>query len=350
MITFDEVTKEFPGGTVAVDNLSIELPTGEITVFVGPSGCGKTTSLRMINRTIEPTSGTISIDGEDVTNQDAALLRRKIGYVIQNAGLFPHRTVVDNIATVPLLNGVNKKQAREQAAELLTRVGLDESMANRYPNQLSGGQQQRVGVARALAADPPVMLMDEPFSAVDPIVRDGLQKEFLRLQAELGKTIAFVTHDIDEAIKLGDKVAIFRVGGHLAQVGAPQELLDDPADDFVADFVGRDRGFRGLSFVTAEKLEVEPVSSYVDRPLADGRLVLDDDGRPQGWSVDGQDDLRPLPATFTTDDTLRLVTDLAITSPAGAAVRVDTDGVADGVVAHEAIARHLTALRHEHER
>ena len=350
MITFDAVTKAFPGGNVAVDDLSLELPTGQITVFVGPSGCGKTTSLRMINRTIEPTSGTISIDGEDVSQQDAALLRRKIGYVIQNAGLFPHRTIVDNIATVPLLNGVNKKQAREQAAELLTRVGLDESMATRYPNQLSGGQQQRVGVARALAADPPVMLMDEPFSAVDPIVRDGLQKEFLRLQSELGKTIAFVTHDIDEAIKLGDKVAIFRVGGHLAQVGSPQDLLDEPADDFVADFVGRDRGFRGLSFVTADKLEVEPVSAYVDRSAADGKLVLDDDGRPKGWSVEGHDGLRPLPASFTTEDTLRLVTDLAITSPAGAAVRVDKDGVADGVVAHEAIARHLTSLRHEDQR
>jgi osmoprotectant transport system ATP-binding protein len=350
MITFEEVTKAFPGGTVAVDNLSIELPTGQITVFVGPSGCGKTTSLRMINRTIEPTSGTISIDGEDVTSQDAALLRRKIGYVIQNAGLFPHRTIVDNIATVPLLNGVNKKQAREEALDLLTRVGLDESLAKRYPAQLSGGQQQRVGVARALAADPPVMLMDEPFSAVDPIVRDSLQKEFLRLQSELGKTIAFVTHDIDEAIKLGDKVAIFRVGGHLAQVGTPQELLDEPADEFVADFVGRDRGFRGLSFVTAEKLEVEPVSAYVDRSTDDGRLVLHDDGRPQGWSVSGHDELRPMPGTFTTEDTLRLVTDLAITSPAGAAVRVDESGVADGVVAHEAIARHLTSLRHEDQR
>jgi osmoprotectant transport system ATP-binding protein len=349
MITFDAVTKAFPGGNVAVDNLSLELPTGQITVFVGPSGCGKTTSLRMINRTIEPTSGTISIDGDDVTKQDAALLRRKIGYVIQHAGLFPHRTVADNIATVPLLNGVNKKQAREQAAELLTRVGLDESMATRYPAQLSGGQQQRVGVARALAADPPVMLMDEPFSAVDPIVRDGLQKEFLRLQAELGKTIAFVTHDIDEAIKLGDHVAIFREGGHLAQLGTPQDLLDDPADQFVADFVGRDRGFRGLSFLTADGLEVEPVSAYVDR-REHGRLVLDDDGRPQGWGFDGESDLRGLPGTFTTEDTLRLVTDLAITSPAGAAVRVDGNGVADGVVAHEAIARHLTALRRQAER
>jgi osmoprotectant transport system ATP-binding protein len=201
-------------------------------------------------------------------------------------------------------------------------------------------------VARALAADPPVMLMDEPFSAVDPIVRDGLQKEFLRLQSELGKTIAFVTHDIDEAIKLGDHVAIFREGGHLAQLGTPQDLLDNPADEFVADFVGRDRGFRGLSFLTARGLEVEPVSAYVDRPH-DVRLVLDDEGHPTGWSVNGSDRLRPLPGTFTGDDTLRLVTDLAITSPAGAAVRVDADGVADGVVAHEAIARHLTALRHE---
>jgi osmoprotectant transport system ATP-binding protein len=298
----------------------------------------------MINRTIEPTSGTISIDGEDISRQDAALLRRKIGYVIQHAGLFPHRTVADNIATVPLLNGVNKKQAREQAVELLSRVGLDESLATRYPAQLSGGQQQRVGVARALAADPPVMLMDEPFSAVDPIVREGLQKEFLRLQSELGKTIAFVTHDIDEAIKLGDNVAIFREGGHLAQLGSPQDLLENPADDFVADFVGRDRGFRGLSFYTARDLEVQPVTAYVDR--RDGaRLVLDADGRPAGWSVDDPDRLRPLPAPFTTADTLRLVTDLAISSPAGAAVRVDAHGVADGVVAHEAIARHLTALR-----
>ncbi|NUR06614.1 MAG: ATP-binding cassette domain-containing protein [Nocardioidaceae bacterium] len=346
MITFDAVTKAFPGGTVAVDNLSIELPTGQITVFVGPSGCGKTTSLRMINRLIEPTSGTISIDGEDVTKQDAAVLRRKIGYVIQHAGLFPHRTVQDNIATVPLLNGVNKKQARENAVELLGRVGLDASMATRYPAQLSGGQQQRVGVARALAADPPVMLMDEPFSAVDPIVRDGLQKEFLRLQAEVGKTIAFVTHDIDEAIKLGDTVAVFREGGHLAQVGTPQELLDDPADDFVADFVGRDRGFRGLSFVTAEGLEVEPVQTYVDG-VRGVRLLLDDAGRPRGWTVNGSDDVRAITGTFTKQDSLRLVTDLAISSPAGVAVRVDGDGVADGAATHASIADHLADARRE---
>jgi osmoprotectant transport system ATP-binding protein len=280
MITFDEVTKAFAGGNVAVDNLSLELPTGQITVFVGPSGCGKTTSLRMINRTIEPTSGTISIDGEDVTKQDAALLRRRIGYVIQNAGLFPHRTIVDNVATVPLLNGVNKKQAREEAVGLLTRVGLDESMASRYPAQLSGGQQQRVGVARALAADPPVMLMDEPFSAVDPIVRDTLQQEFLRLQSELGKTIAFVTHDIDEAVKLGDNIAILRKGGHLAQFGSPQDILDSPADEFVADFVGRDRALKALTLKTLGELELSPATEDglprlpVDTTLRDALAVV----------------------------------------------------------------------------
>ncbi len=347
MITFDEVTKTFPGGSVAVDNLSLELPTGQITVFVGPSGCGKTTSLRMINRTIEPTSGVISIDGEDVSKQDAALLRRKIGYVIQNAGLFPHRTIVDNIATVPLLNGVNKKQAREQAAELLTRVGLDTSLAHRYPAQLSGGQQQRVGVARALAADPPVMLMDEPFSAVDPIVRDGLQKEFLRLQAEIGKTIAFVTHDIDEAIKLGDNVAIFREGGHLAQLGSPQDLLDNPADDFVADFVGRDRGFRGLSFLTAAELEVEPVTR-VRRPP--GRRTPGAGRRRPAAGLVGRRVRRPAPAArHLHRPTTRCGWSPTWPSPPRPAPRSGStrDGVADGVVAHEAIARHLTALRHE---
>ena len=344
MISFESVSKVYPDGTHAVENLSLEIPTGEITVFVGPSGCGKTTSVRMINRMIEPTHGVVAIDGKDITTVDAPVLRRGIGYVIQNAGLFPHRTIVDNIATVPLLNGVNKKQAREDAAELLTRVGLDESLADRYPSQLSGGQQQRVGVARALAADPPVMLMDEPFSAVDPIVRESLQNEFLRLQSEIGKTIAFVTHDIDEAIKLGDNIAILRVGGHLAQLGSPRDVLDHPADEFVADFVGRDRGFRALSFLTAETLEVEPVRAYVDRKDS-VRLVLDGSGKPQGWTSNGTGHLRALPSTFTSHDSLRLVTDLAITSPAGAAVRVTADGVADGVVAHEAVARHLTAMR-----
>src|SRR6476619_4373529 len=246
MIRFDGVSKKYPDGTVAVDDLSFEAPTGQITVLVGPSGCGKTTSLRMINRMIEPTSGRIWIDDQDTTSMDQTQLRRSIGYVIQHAGLFPHRTVVDNVATVPVLNGVPRTQARAQAYELLARVGLTAGMADRYPVQLSGGQQQRVGVARALAADPPVMLMDEPFSAVDPVVRAQLQDEFIRLQSDLGKTIVFVTHDIDEAVKLGERIAVFAVGGRLAQFATPSEVLSRPSDDFVADFVGRDRGYRAL--------------------------------------------------------------------------------------------------------
>src|SRR5690349_22306701 len=251
MIAFDGVTKKYPDGTVAVDDLSLEAPSGKITVLVGPSGCGKTTSLRMINRMIRPTSGTISLDGRDTSRMKESELRRGIGYVIQHAGLFPHRTVLDNVGTVPRLLGMDKTETRKRSMELLERVGLDPAFAKRYPAQLSGGQQQRVGVARALAADPPVMLMDEPFSAVDPVVREQLQDEFLRLQGDLGKTIIFVTHDIDEAIKLGDQVAVLRVGGHLAQLATPAELLSRPVDAFVAGFVGRDRGYRALGFTSA---------------------------------------------------------------------------------------------------
>ncbi|MHA7293635.1 ABC transporter ATP-binding protein [Arthrobacter sp. HLT1-21] len=347
MITFDKVSKTFPDGTLAVENLNLELPTGKITVFVGPSGCGKTTSLRMINRMIEPTGGRILIDGQDVTSQDAALLRRSIGYVIQHAGLFPHRTVIENVMTVPNLVGSDKKKSRDSAMELLLRVGLTESMANKYPVQLSGGQAQRVGVARALAADPPVMLMDEPFSAVDPIVRAGLQTEFLRLQGELGKTIAFVTHDIDEAIKLGDMVAVFKEGGHLAQYASPQELLENPANDFVADFVGRDRGFRSLSFDSSEMLVLDPVESVTSGSEV---LVLDGAGRPLGWSGPGLADERlPLPVagTFTATDSLRVVTDLAISSPVGIAIRVNTSGVADGVIRHPSLVRQLDERRRQ---
>ncbi|MBD3784436.1 MAG: ATP-binding cassette domain-containing protein, partial [Micrococcales bacterium] len=272
MIRFDGVTKQFPDGTVAVDDLSLTAPTGKITVLVGPSGCGKTTSLRMVNRMIEPTRGSISLDGQDTGRMNEAELRRGIGYVIQHAGLFPHRTVLDNIGTVPRLLGWDRKRTRERSRELLERVGLEAHLGDRYPAQLSGGQQQRVGVARALAADPPVMLMDEPFSAVDPIVRDQLQDEFLRLQAELGKTIVFVTHDIDEAIKLGDQVAVLRVGGHLAQVAEPSYLLAHPADDFVADFVGRDRGYRALQFQPTPRLPLRPERTAVlgERPEGGG--------------------------------------------------------------------------------
>jgi osmoprotectant transport system ATP-binding protein len=248
LIRFDGVTKRYADGTVAVDDLTLEIPSGQITVLVGPSGCGKTTSLRMINRMIDTTSGTISIDGDDIRKKDPSDLRRGIGYVIQHAGLFPHRTIVDNIATVPYLLGWDKKKARATAMELMERVGLDTKMAKRYPFQLSGGQQQRVGVARALAADPPIMLMDEPFSAVDPIVRKSLQDEFLRLQSEVQKTIAFVTHDIDEAVKLGHRIAVFQVGGTLAQYATPDDLLAEPAEGFVREFLGGEKGLKRLRF------------------------------------------------------------------------------------------------------
>jgi osmoprotectant transport system ATP-binding protein len=248
LIKFDGVTKRYPDGTVAVDDLNLEIPSGQITVLVGPSGCGKTTTLRMINRLIDTTSGTITIDGEDIRAKDPSDLRRGIGYVIQHAGLFPHRTIIDNIATVPYLLGWDKKKARATALELMERVGLETKMAKRYPFQLSGGQQQRVGVARALAADPPIMLMDEPFSAVDPIVRKSLQDEFLRLQSDVQKTIAFVTHDIDEAVKLGHRIAVFQVGGVLAQHATPDELLTDPAEGFVTEFLGGEKGLKRLRF------------------------------------------------------------------------------------------------------
>nr|WP_062342140.1 ATP-binding cassette domain-containing protein [Herbidospora sakaeratensis] len=311
MITFDGVTKRYADGTVAVDDLSLEVPDGAITVFVGPSGCGKTTSLRMINRMIDPTEGRVLLDGKDVTTVDPATLRRGIGYVIQQAGLFPHRRIVDNIATVPFLLGWDKKKARDRAMELLERVGLDPKMARRYPYQLSGGQQQRVGVARALAADPPVLLMDEPFSAVDPIVRASLQEELLRLQSELHKTIVFVTHDIDEAVKLGDTVAVLRVGGKLAQVAAPADLLSDPADDFVREFLGRDRGIRRLGFVPAKNLALDPA--------------------PEGVTPEGHGTFNPA------RDSLRAALDAALLSPDGLAVAVDDDGRVLGVVGQAAL-------------
>lgn len=348
MITFSSVTKRYAGGTVAVDDLSLELPRGKITVFVGPSGCGKTTSLRMINRMVDPTCGQVLVQGRSVADQDPALLRRGIGYVIQHAGLLPHRSVRDNIATVPYLLGWDKRRARGAAMELLERVGLPSSYADRYPAQLSGGEQQRVGVARALAADPPIMLMDEPFSAVDPIVRAQLQAEFLRLQGDLGKTIVFVTHDIDEAVKLGDLVAVFGQGGRLAQVATPERLLGAPQNDFVADFVGRDRGIRGLSFRTAGELAVRPLPAGGVRQRG-WSLLLDAEGRPEGWkATDGTTTTMPgAGGTFTGADTLRTVLDLALTSPAGLAVRVDGRGVADGTVDHPTIATHLAALTND---
>jgi osmoprotectant transport system ATP-binding protein len=365
VIRFESVTKRYPDGTVAVDALDLEAPSGQITVLVGPSGCGKTTSLRMINRMIDPSSGRIWLDDQDTAKVSPAQLRRGIGYVIQHAGLFPHRTVADNVATVPQLTGTSRRAARVQALELLERVGLPTSFADRYPAQLSGGQQQRVGVARALAADPPVMLMDEPFSAVDPVVRDQLQREFLRLQEELQKTILFVTHDIDEAIRLGDRVAVLAVGGRLAQLATPAELLATPADPFVAGFVGRDRGYRALGFVSAElPLAHEPavalgspVRRALDVALDDWVLVVDDDGAPQGWlhlvGAGPSDDvvaagMLNLGGTLATaGGTLRETLDAALSSPSGRGVVVDGDGRLLGSVRAADVLDHMSAAPRE---
>ncbi|ALG13553.1 ABC transporter ATP-binding protein [Kibdelosporangium phytohabitans] len=345
MIEFRDVTKQYPDGTVAVDKLNLTVDAGTITVFVGPSGCGKTTSLRMVNRMIEATSGTILIDGKDIKDSAPASLRLGIGYVIQQAGLFPHRTVLDNIATVPLLSGWDKRKARSRAAELLETVGLPTEMGKRYPVQLSGGQQQRVGVARALAADPPILLMDEPFSAVDPVVREDLQNELLRLQGELDKTIVFVTHDIDEAVRIGEKVAVFRKGGVLAQYGTPADVLRYPADEFVASFVGRDRGYRGLSFLESSGIAVDQVpTATVGEPVSgagsDWVLVLDANSHPCGWlppntTVDGPLGSGSLVAggsLYTTGTPLRGALDAALSSPASRGVVVDSDGKYVGVI------------------
>jgi osmoprotectant transport system ATP-binding protein len=360
VIEFRAVTKRFDDGTVAVDHLNLSVDAGTITVFVGPSGCGKTTSLRMVNRMIDPTAGTILVDGKDVLASDPPTLRRGIGYVIQQAGLFPHRTVLDNVATVPLLSGWSKSKARARAAELLELVGLSAEFAKRYPAQLSGGQQQRVGVARALAADPPVLLMDEPFSAVDPVVREGLQDELLRLQAELDKTIVFVTHDIDEALKLGDRVAVFQTGGVLAQYDEPAALLSAPANDFVASFVGRDRGYRTLTFLPAGELPLRDLPTVqlgltvgeAKRTLPNGwSLVVDESRRPVGWlsadrvsTVDdaaevGPDVLVAGGSLFDVDaqgagpaGSLRSALDAALSSPSALGVAVDSSGAVVGAV------------------
>jgi osmoprotectant transport system ATP-binding protein len=360
LITFEGVTKRYPGGTVAVDHLDLGIPAGQTVVLVGPSGCGKTTSLRMINRMIEPSDGRILLDGRDIQASNPAELRRGIGYVIQQSGLFPNRTIEDNIATVPLLIGWKKARARARARELMALVGLDEQLGRRYPYQLSGGQQQRVGVARALAADPPVLLMDEPFSAVDPIVRATLQDELLKLQAELHKTIVLVTHDVEEAIKVGDQVAIFRPGGHLAQVDTPERLLGAPADGYVENFLGFDRGIRRLSFLAASGLNLEDQAVVdEDSPAAQAAraardagegwaLVVDAGRKPRGWaeaaaleslpagSQAGQARLEPYGHTFSVHtDSLRAALDATVLSSAGKAVGVDGDGRVIGVTSYE---------------
>ena len=297
-VRYEETTKVYPGSAEpAVDHLSLEVPAGEICVLVGPSGCGKTTAMRMVNRTVEITSGDVLIGDSSVRDREPAQLRREIGYVIQQIGLFPHRTISENIGAVPQLLGWKKERTRERAAELLELIGLDPELGDRYPAQLSGGQQQRVGVARALAADPLVMLMDEPFGAIDPINRERLQNEFLRLQAEIRKTVLFVTHDIDEAIKMGDRIAVMREGGRVEQYATPAELLMAPANEFVEDFVGADRALKRLALMRVRDINLwEAPLAHVGQATAEVRaklaspdvevpypLLVDSERRPLGW-------------------------------------------------------------------
>jgi osmoprotectant transport system ATP-binding protein len=313
-IVFDRATKRYAGtDRAAVENLSLTIPAGEICILVGPSGAGKTTAMKLVNRLIELDDGDIRIDGRSIRDQDVTQLRRGIGYVIQQVGLFPHMTVAENIATVPRLLGWARARQKARTDELLELVGLEPEYGKRYPSQLSGGQRQRVGLARALAADPPLMLMDEPFGALDPITRDRLQLELLRLHEEVRKTIIFVTHDIDEAIKLGDRIALLREGGHLAQYATPDDLLAHPADDFVARFVGADRGLKRLALRQLAEIDLEPVQS------------------PDGVSA---------PATTTLRDALSLM----MSEGADPLVVVDADGAPIGQVSVAHIGRMLVEL------
>ena len=363
MINFDKVTKQYPDGTLAVDALNLDVPEGTLTVFVGPSGCGKTTAMRMVNRMIEPTSGTLNVAGRDITKVDPVKLRLGIGYVIQSAGLMPHQRVIDNVATVPVLRGQSRREARRAAYGVLERVGLDPALANRYPAQLSGGQQQRVGVARALAADPPILLMDEPFSAVDPVVREGLQTEILRLQDELRKTVVFVTHDIDEALRLGDRVAVFGPGGVLQQYDAPARLLSNPANDFVSGFVGADRGYRGLQFRDAGRLPLHQIRQVSEEGidglnLGDGEwaLVTKPDGSAYAWVDAGgvalhragsslYDSTTAGGSLFPPGGTLRQALDAALSSPSGLGVSVDEDNRVIGGVRSDDVLQLLEEQR-----
>ncbi|HWF29273.1 MAG TPA: ABC transporter ATP-binding protein [Mycobacterium sp.] len=359
MISFDKVSKVFQGGSTAVDQLSLEVPDGKLTVFVGSSGSGKTTALRMINRMVEPTSGTITVDGLDVSRVDPVKLRLGMGYVIQNAGLMPHQRVIDNVATVPVLKGQGRRAARKAAYQVLERVGLDAKLATRYPAQLSGGEQQRIGVARALAADPPILLMDEPFSAVDPVVRHELQNEILRLQSELRKTIVFVTHDIDEALRLADQVAVFGRGGVLQQYDKPPRLLSRPANDFVARFIGLGRGYRWLQLIDAsglplhdiEQISVSALVNDAGTQITHGwKLVVNDDGLPVGW-IDAEgwrrqrggaslsDSINAVGSQFRPNGNLSQALDAALSSPSAVGVAVDPDGkVVGGILATDVLA------------
>jgi osmoprotectant transport system ATP-binding protein len=367
VVAFEHVTKRYPGAEApAVDDLSLEIPAGEICVLVGPSGCGKTTSMKMVNRLIDPTGGRITIDGRNVMDLPAVELRRGIGYVIQQVGLFPHLTIGANAAVVPNLLGWDRARIRERTDELLELVGLPPAdYRDRYPTELSGGERQRVGVARALAADPPVMLMDEPFGAVDPIRRERLQNEFLRLQERVRKTIIFVTHDVDEAIKMGDRIAILQRGGMLAQYDTPAAILANPATEFVERFVGADRGLKRLSLARVRDLEtIEPVIVHAGEDRADVRrrldrseeleyaLLVDDERHPLGW-ID-QHDLRgdgpidpgaatPGAPTVQPETTLRDALSALLGSSVQLGVVVDERDRVLGLVSVDAIGDRLRA-------
>jgi osmoprotectant transport system ATP-binding protein len=365
-VEFREATKRYPrADRPAVDRLSLQVPAGDVCVLVGPSGCGKTTAIRMVNRMVELTSGDILVGERSVRERSPAELRREIGYVIQQTGLFPHRTIADNVATVPRLLGWDGDRVAARVDELMELVSLDSDLAGRYPAELSGGQQQRVGVARALAADPGVMLMDEPFGAVDPINRERLQNELLRLQAEVRKTILFVTHDIDEAIKVGDRVAVMHEGGHLAQYATPAELLMSPADDFVEDFVGADRALKRLSLLRVADIDLwEAPLAFVGQSTGEVRakldgaevphpLLVDAERRPLGW-LSGSDltadvvpprpDSGPEPI-LELDDVMRdALSDLMQAESMYAPV-VDGTGRIAGVLSVEIISDFLTSAQ-----
>jgi osmoprotectant transport system ATP-binding protein len=367
MIRLAGVGKTYPGGTVAVRELDLDVPRGALVTLVGPSGCGKSTTLKMINRLIEPTTGRIELDGEDVTHIDPVRLRRRIGYVIQQIGLFPHQTVHSNVATIPKLLGWDRKRTNARVDELLATMGLEPSQfANRYPAQLSGGQQQRVGVARALAADPDVLLMDEPFGAVDPVVRGRLQDQFIEIQATLAKTVVLVTHDIEEAVRLGSRVAVFEPGGRLAQYDTPARVLGAPADDFVAEFVGADRGLRRLAVTPIDftDLELPPIvhlgdtlaQAHVRMDAADARwaVVLDTENNLRGWlgnrSSDGPgtvgDRAERMDAWVSHDASLKDALSTMLQWDAGWVAVLDGDqflGVLTPSTLHEALRRSVAA-------
>ena len=372
MIRLDGVSKRYADGTVAVHDLSLSVGRGEVVTLVGPSGSGKTTAMRMVNRLVEPTGGRIYVDGQDVMAVDPVRLRRGMGYVIQNVGLFPHRTVEENVAVVPELVGWDSSRRKERARELMELVGLDPALHGpRYPNELSGGQRQRVGVARALAVDPPVLLMDEPFSAVDPIVRGQLQEEFLRLQDEVRKTILFVTHDIEEAVRLGDRIAVLAQGGRLEQYDTPAAILGAPATPFVADFVGADRGLKRLSVTPVTEVDLDhPPVVQLDRSLADaGRtmgdsrwaVVLDPDGGLAGWvgrehatgSGVVRDEARRMNAWVKLGDSLRVAFGEMLQWNAGWIAVLDHDerylGVLTPSTLHAALRRSVEADVHHVE-